>query len=74
MRRRGVIPPWWFSLFLIALGIYGTSRVYLALTTGAWFFGLIGLAILLTTVTLLGIPLAYARHLMSLSKQSRLNR
>lgn len=61
-RRPGYLPPVWVVIVGMGAGIYGTSQVYDALTGAAsWSDGLIGGAVMLLAVLVLGTPLALAR-------------
>lgn len=66
MKQRGerpkFLPPMWLVILLMGFGIYGTSLLYQSVSgTGSWGYGLIGLAIMLLCVLILGTPLAMAR-------------
>ncbi|RIV24379.1 hypothetical protein D2Q93_07065 [Alicyclobacillaceae bacterium I2511] len=70
-RRRYGIPPLWFTLLAMGLGIYGTSLLYQGLLGEDWASALIGFAIMAAAVLLLGTPLAFARYLRWHAQQSR---
>jgi hypothetical protein len=61
-KRPSYLPPLWVVIIGMGAGIYGTSQVYDALTGAApWSDGLIGAAVMLLAVLVLGTPLALAR-------------
>ena len=70
--RPAFLPPVWLTLVVTGLGIYGTGTVYRALT-GAQpaADGLIGLAVMLLAVLVLGTPLAMAWQMRRRSKRTR---
>lgn len=70
--RPKFLPPIWLVLIVTGLGIYGTGTLYRALIgTEPMGDGLIGLAVMLLAVLVLGTPLAMAWHTRKRARQLR---
>ncbi len=70
--RPKFLPPIWLVLLVTVLGVYGTGLVYDALIghTG-WGEGLVGVAVMLLAVLVLGTPLAMARYVRIRARRAR---
>ncbi|MHB1627471.1 MAG: hypothetical protein ACYCVB_03700 [Bacilli bacterium] len=70
--RPRFLPPLWLVLLVTVMGIYGTGLVYDALVGHVgWGEGLVGIAVMLLAVLVLGTPLAMARYVRIRAKRAR---